>query len=104
MKQELQTMNAPEGQERGRLTGPSFNALFKLAGSESTSVVTLGNHLGLTEHETRLLVSRLQMRYLVDVVSRLDGKEVKETLRLTEDGEAALVSSLEQMCELPESI
>jgi Mg/Co/Ni transporter MgtE len=56
----------------------------------------------MPERECRRAIEDLQGRYLVDLVSRLDGKIVKETLRLTDEGEQTLLHSLEQMCELPE--
>ncbi len=102
MMQELQTIGAPEGSSRGTVTGRSFAVLFKLAGSDSMNTRTLGRSLGLSDLECLQVVEDLQRRYLVDVVSRLDGRTVRETLRLTEDGEAVLARSLEQMCELPE--
>jgi hypothetical protein len=75
-----------------------------LAGSDSMDAHSVSGRLGITESECRRLVEDLQGRYLLDVVSRLEGEEVKETLRLTEDGEAALLGSLEKMCELPETL
>jgi hypothetical protein len=63
---------------------------------------SLGRRLGIPQGETHEIVEELHEKYLVDVVSGLEGKEVKERLRLTEEGEATLLRSLEQMCELPE--
>lgn len=102
MMQETQTIGAPQASSRGTVTGRSFAVLFVLAGSDSVNTKSLRVRLGLTERECQLMVEDLQGRYLVDVVSRLDGETVKETLRLTEEGEATLLRSLEQMCELPE--
>jgi hypothetical protein len=102
MMQELETRGAPRASSRGTVAGRSFEVLFALAGSDSVDARTIGNRLGITEGECLRLVEDLQRRYLVDVVSRLEGDTVKETLKLTEDGEAALLGSLEKMCELPE--
>ena len=44
----------------------------------------------------------LQREYLVDVIATLEGDQVKESVALTEKGEAALVSMLESTCELPD--
>jgi hypothetical protein len=76
--------------------------LFALAGSDSVDVKSLGDRLGMTERECRRVVEDLQSRYLLDVVSGLDGEAVRETLRLTEEGETTLLRALERMHELPE--
>ena len=102
MMQELQTKGASEGTSGGTVSGRSFNALFALAGSNSMDVKSLGGRLGVSERESQRIVEDLHSRYLVDVVSGLQGNQVKETLRLTEEGEGTLLRSLEQMCELPE--
>lgn len=102
MMQGLRTMGAPAASSRGTVSGRSFGVLFALAGSDSLDSRTLAGRLGISEAECLKLVEDLQRRYLVDVVSRLEGDAVKESLRLTEDGEAALFVSLERMCELPE--
>lgn len=87
---------------RGTVSGRSFNVLLVLAGSDSMDMKSLGDRLGMTERECRRVVEVLQSRYLVDLVSGLDGEAVRETLRLTEEGETTLLRALEQMCELPE--
>jgi predicted ArsR family transcriptional regulator len=102
MMQELETISVPKASSRGTVTSRTFAVLFALAGSDSMNVEALGNRLGLTEIECRRVIDDLQRRYLVDVVSRLEGEDVKETLRLTEEGEAFLLRSIEQVCELPE--
>ncbi len=48
------------------------------------------------------LLNWLQRKYLVDVVSSLEGDSVAESVSLTEDGEAFLLGLLEKTCELPE--
>ncbi|HYC12136.1 MAG TPA: hypothetical protein VEC02_05690 [Nitrososphaerales archaeon] len=104
MFQELETIGAPPASSRDTVNGPSFHVLFVLAGSDSMDAKSVSNRLGIAEADCRRLVEDLQKRYLVDVVSELEGDRVKETLRLTEDGEAALLGSLERMCELPELV
>jgi DNA-binding PadR family transcriptional regulator len=49
------------------------------------------------------LLDRLHQNYLIDVVSQLDGDKVRQSLRLTEEGERVLLLTLEKMCELPEA-
>ncbi len=66
------------------------------------SVESLAARIGFGTRECGRAVAELQRRYLVDLVSGLEGRAVKETLRLTEDGESSLMNSLEKMCELPE--
>ena len=102
MMQELETIGAPQASSRGTVAGRSFEVLFALAGSDSMDARTVGGRLGLPEADLRRLIEDLQGRYLVDVISNLEGDTVRETLRLTDDGEAALLESLERMCELPE--
>ena len=102
MMQEIQVRRASRASTGGTVAGHSFSILFALAASDSVEVKSLGDQLGIAERECRRTVEDLQNRYLVDLVSRLDGKTVKETLRLTEEGEMTLLQSLEGMCELPE--
>ncbi len=84
------------------MTGTSFAVLFALAGPEPMTERELRRRLRLPGPECRRVVDALHQRYLLDVVSRLEGNDVKETLSLTDEGERALVKSLESMCELPE--
>ena len=93
---------AQRGSTQGTVASRSFSILFALAGSDSVDVKSLGYRLGMSEREYRRAIEDLQGKYLVDLISRLDGKIVKETLRLTDEGEQTLLHSLEQMCELPE--
>ncbi len=82
--------------------GLDFSALFVVAGSKTVDAGTLRNRLRLSESDFRILLDQLQRRYLVDVVSQLQGGSVVEHLRLTEEGESTLQLMLERMCELPE--
>jgi DNA-binding IclR family transcriptional regulator len=102
MKQELQSIGAPQASSRGTVTGRSFAVLFAVARSDDTDVPALRRRLGMGEEECRRVLDDLQRRHLLDAVSRFEGRSVSETLRLTEDGEATLLRSLERMCELPE--
>jgi hypothetical protein len=56
----------------------------------------------MSDDDARALIDDLQRRYLVDVVSQLEGSSIVETLRLTEQGTSTLQNMLERMCELPE--
>jgi len=84
------------------LTGQSLSALLALAGAQRLGVDELRTRMRLSSRGFGTLLSWLQREYLVDVVSRLDGYEVRETVVLTDKGEKLLLGLLEQMCELPE--
>jgi len=101
MMQELRPRGA-NGLSEGTVSGRSFQILFTLAGSNSTDAKRLQGRIGLETSEFDMLIEGLNKRYLVDVVSSLEGTRVTEKLRLTEEGEATLLRSLERMCELPE--
>jgi DNA-binding MarR family transcriptional regulator len=103
MMQETKTISAPPVSSRGTVSGRRFAVLFALAGSDSTDARVLESRLGLSRDELLRIIDDLQRKYLVDVVSTLEGPSVHETLRLTEEGEELLLRSLEQMCELPET-
>ena len=66
------------------------------------TVEALRGRIRLTPFAFGNLLGWLQREDLVDVVSTLHGDEVLEQVQLTEKGESALVSILEQTCELPE--
>ena len=83
-------------------SGPHFSALFVLAGSRGVDPEALRKRLGLSESDFHALLHRLQMGYLIDVVSERRGGEIVERLHLTEEGASALQRTLERMCELPE--
>jgi hypothetical protein len=101
MKQEIQTVGAPDfGQDR-YLPKQRFAVLLALARKSLTSG-ELRASLGVGASEFKELVEGLHREYMVDVVSQLEGSQVRETLRLTEEGELALLRTLEKMCELPE--
>jgi hypothetical protein len=103
MMQELETKGPPKVSEGGMVTGRSFSVLFALAGSvREVDAKSLGLRLEMNEVECRNVLGNLNRQYLVDFVSGLEGKSVRETLRLTEEGKAILLQSLEMMCELPE--
>jgi len=103
MMQEAHRIDPVLGSRPGvSLTGQSLSALLALAGSQRLGVEELRRRMKLTSQGFAALLSWLQREYLVDVVSRLDGQQVKETVVLTDVGEKVLVGLLEQMCELPE--
>ena len=84
------------------LTGQSLVALLALVGTKRMDVQALRGRTKLTPSAFGNLLGWMQREYLVDVISNLKGDEVEEKVRLTEKGEAVLVSLLEKTCELPE--
>ena len=105
MMQETQTigLSATTRSETGAfLTAKSLSALLALAGSKTRGIEELRRKMKLTREGFAVLLALLQREYLVDVVSRLDGYQVKVTVVLTDRGERVLLGLLEQMCELPE--
>lgn len=65
-------------------------------------VEALRERTRLTPFAFENLLGWLQQEYFVDVITSLEGEKVKESIVLTDKGEAALVSMLESTCELPE--
>jgi hypothetical protein len=84
------------------LPGQSLVTLLALVGTRRMEVDALRERTRLAPLAFESLLGWLQREYLVDVITSLEGKEVKENIALTEKGEAALVSMLENTCELPE--
>ncbi len=101
MKQEIQTVGAPDFGQGRYLPKQSFAVLLALTRKTLTNS-ELRTSLGLGYAEYRDLLEGLHREYLVDVVSQLDGDQVRESLRLTDEGERSLLRTLEKMCELPE--
>jgi CTP-dependent riboflavin kinase len=83
-------------------TAESLTALLALAGSRRVEVDELQARMKLTAEGCEELISWLQREYLVDVVSSLDGRKVRDVVQLTDKGEQVLISLLERTCELPE--
>ena len=84
------------------MTNESLAALLALAGAKRLDVRELMVRTGLNPSRFMALLAVLQREYLVDVVSGLEGNEVRERLELTDKGEQVLIGLLEKMCELPE--
>lgn len=84
------------------LSGQSLVALLALVGTRRMDSEALRGRTKLTPTAFGNLLGWLQREYLVEVISNLEGNEVKEKVQLTEKGEAVLVSLLEKTCELPE--
>jgi len=84
------------------MSGQSLVTLLALVGTKRMDVESLQERTKLTPLAFENLLGWLQREYLVDVITSLEGNEVKENVALTEKGEAALVSILESTCELPE--
>jgi DNA-binding MarR family transcriptional regulator len=83
-------------------SGQSLVTLLALVGTKRMDVEALRERTKLTPTAFENLLAWLQREYLVDVVTSLVGKKVKEIVALTDKGESALVSMLESTCELPE--
>jgi hypothetical protein len=84
------------------LPGQSLVTLLALVGTKRMDVESLRKKTRLAPFAFDDLLGWLQREYLVDVITNLEGDQVKENVSLTEKGEAALVSILESTCELPE--
>ena len=102
MMQETKTAGPWDSLPKEYLPSQSIVTLLALAGSRSLTPDELRRRTKLTQSGFGNLIRWLQREYLIDIVSRLDGMEVREKVRLTEKGEAVLISTLEQTCELPE--
>jgi DNA-binding MarR family transcriptional regulator len=87
---------------RDNIPGQSLVTLLALVGTGRMDVEALRARTKLTPPAFGSLLRWLQREYLVDVVSSPEGKAKGEEVVLTEKGEAALVSMLEETCELPE--
>ena len=84
------------------LTGQSLVTLLALVGTKRMDVEALRVRTKLTPLAFGNLLEWLQQEYLVDVITSLEGHQVKEKVALTEKGESVLVGMLESTCELPE--
>jgi len=84
------------------LSGQSLVTLLALAGTKRMDVGALRERTRLAPLAFENLLEWLQREYLIDVITSLEGDQVKESIVLTEKGEAALISLLESTCELPE--
>jgi hypothetical protein len=83
-------------------SGQSLMTLLALVGTKRMDVEALRERVKLTPLAFENFLGWLQREYLVDVIATLEGDQVKESVALTEKGEAALVSMLESTCELPD--
>ena len=83
-------------------SGQSLVTLLALVGARRMDVEALRERTKLAPLAFENLLGWLQREYLVDVITSLEGDEVKEKVTLTDKGEATLVSMLESTCELPE--
>ncbi len=84
------------------IPGQSLLALLALVGTKRMEVETLRERTKLAPINFVALLAWLQHEYLVDIISGLEDGVVKEEVRLTDLGEAVLVTMLERTCELPE--
>ena len=102
MMQEQTSMVSAGGITPDVLPGQSLAALLALVGTKKMGVEALRSRTMLTPRAFATLLDWLQRDYLVDIVTSLEGMRVDEKVRLTEKGEAVLLSLLERTCELPE--
>lgn len=86
----------------GVMSGQSLVTLLALVGTKRMDVEALRERTRLSPFAFENLLGWLQREYLVDVITSLEGEQVKENVALTDRGEAALISMLESTCELPE--
>ena len=100
--QEATTAGPKNALPRDVLSGQSLVTLLALVGTKRMDVKMLRERTKLTALAFESLLGWLQREYLVDVITSLEGDQVKERVTLTEMGEAALVRMLESTCELPE--
>ena len=84
------------------MSAQGLAALLALAGSRQLDVAALRTRMRLDESGFNSMLDWLQREYLVDIVCRPGGGQAKETVELTDRGEAVLLGLLERMCELPE--
>ncbi len=84
------------------IPGQSLAALLALVGTKRMDVEALRERTKLAPINFVALLAWLQHEYLIDIISTLEGDEVKEEVQLTDRGEAVLVSMLERTCELPD--
>ncbi len=102
MMQETAAYGPRSGFSRDLQSGQSMIALLALVGTKRMRIEDLRRRVRLTPQALASLIEWLQMEYLVDVVSSLDGTGIEEKVELTEKGESVLISLLERTCELPE--
>jgi hypothetical protein len=100
--QKATTVDPRNAVPRDVLSGQSLVTLLALVGTKRMDAETLRERTKLTPLAFENLLGWLQQEYLVDVVTGLEGDQVKESVALTEKGEGALVRILESTCELPE--
>jgi len=100
--QETTTAGLRNAVPRDVQSGQSLVTLLALVGTKRMDVEALRERTKLAPLAFENLLGWLQREYLVDVITSLEGNQVRESVVLTEKGEAALVSILESTCELPE--
>jgi len=100
--QEATTIGPKNSVQWDVLSGQSLLTLLALAGTKRMDVGALHERTKLDPSVFENLLGWLQREYLVDIVTNLEGDNVKESVVLTEKGEAVLVRLLESTCELPE--
>lgn len=87
---------------RERAPGQSLMALLALVGAGRMDVESLRTRTNLTSDGIETLMKWLQEESLVVLGSSADSDEPRQSVMLTDRGEAVLISMLERTCELPE--
>jgi len=100
--QETTTIGPRNSVPWSTLSGQSLVTLLALVGTKRMDVEALREKTKLAPLPFDSLLGWLQREYLVDIVTSLEGSQVKENVALTEQGEQVLVRMLESTCELPE--
>ena len=102
LMQEATTISPWDTVPRDVVSGQSLVTLLALVGTKRMDMESLRERTRLAPFAFKNLLGWLQREYLVDVITSLEGNQVRENVALTEKGEAVLVSILERTCELPE--
>jgi DNA-binding MarR family transcriptional regulator len=101
MMQEIQEIETKGFGHDSRVSSQSFDVLLALA-RKSPMSREVPVSFGMNPSEFGQMLDRLCRTRLVGVVSELDERDVRQTLRLTDKGERVLLREMEQMYELPE--
>lgn len=101
MQEQLQ-ISPSVNAHRDALGNQGLVVMLALVGSKRMEVASLRTRTRLTPSAFGSLLDWLREGYLVDVVATLDGERIRETVELTDRGEATLLELLEMTCELPE--
>jgi len=79
-----------------------FSIMRILAGSSGADLPTLARRLGKKTVDLANDMERLQLKYIVECVTFLDGKKVRAVFSLTPEGRKAFLDILERLYEIPD--